>query len=152
VPEFELFTKRMVPLTKAPAVTIGKRGTFSLNRAAQAAIGSPETVELLFAKDERIIGIRPVDSEVSHGYRLRPNSAKEDGQHVVTGTSFCRYYDIDTTVSRRWDVTVEDGMLYIDLKSDAVEVTSNRNGRSREKAEAGEASRSEPPGSVRTLG
>lgn len=121
---FEVFDKRMAPLAKAPSVTIQKRGIFSINKAAHKLIGEPDTLELLFDKEEQIIALRP--SAEGHAYKLRPQSARDTGQVVLAATAFTQYYDIDTTVSRRWTPYAQDGMLCIDLKGKSVEVRGNR--------------------------
>lgn len=129
MPNFEVFTRRMVPLAKKPFVTIQKRGTISLNAAAYAALGSPPAVELLFDPVEKVVGFRPTDEEAEHAYAVRAQSNKEVGPYIVSGTAFVNYYNIDTTVSRRWTAEVLDGILCIDLKQDGTVVTSNRNNR-----------------------
>ena len=55
--DFEVFTRRMVPLVKQPTATLQKRGTMSLNKAAHVALGSPDAVELLYDRAEQIIGM-----------------------------------------------------------------------------------------------
>lgn len=126
---FEVFTKRMAPLGKKPAVTIQKRGLFSMNRAAHALMGEPKAVELLYDRDERIVGIRQVDEDAPHAYVIRPQaSTKDSGPLIIAGGLFTQYYGIDTTVSRRWIPTFEDGILRLDLKTEGVVVTSNRSG------------------------
>lgn len=126
MPNFEVFTKRMIPLQKKPFVTINKRGTLSLNAAAFAAIGRPDAVELLFDAAERVIGIRATDDEAEHGYPVRAQGGKEAGPFLVSGKAFSVYYGIDTTVSRRYTVELTDGALCFDLNANSVEVTSNR--------------------------
>lgn len=122
---FEVFDKRMAPLAKAPSVTIQKRGIFSINKAAHKLIGEPETVELLFDKDAKIIALRP--SNELHAYAIRPQSAREkSGQMILSATAFTQYYDLDTSVSRRYPPYVEDGMLCIALNGPSVEVRGNR--------------------------
>ncbi len=127
MPNFEVFTRRMIPMTKQPAVTIQKRGLISLNKSAQVALGEPEAVELLFDPVERIVGIRGVDPTVGHAYPLRAQGGHSDGTYLVAGTAFTRYYDIDTTISKRWPVQIEDGLLLVNLQDEATIVTSNRN-------------------------
>lgn len=126
MPNFETFTKRMAPLAKKPYVTIQKRGTISLNAAAHAALGEPEAVELLYDRDERIVGLRAVSREAEHAYALRPQAGKSVGPYIVSGTAFAKYYKIDTSVSRRWVAQLEGDILCIDLKEAGTEVTSNR--------------------------
>src|SRR5439155_10521968 len=128
MPNFEVFTRRMVPMTKQPSVTIQKRGTISLNRAAQVALGEPEAIELLFDRREQVVGIRALDPGEQHAYPLRPQGKKNAGTYLIAGTAFTRYYGIDTEVSRRWVATIEDGVLCVDLKKEGAIVTSNRKG------------------------
>lgn len=121
---FEVFDKRMAPLAKAPSVTIQKRGIFSINKAAHKLIGEPESVELLFDKDAQIIAMRR--SNESHAYVIRPQTAREAGQVILSATAFTQYFDIDTNVSRRFKPYVQDEMLCIDLRGPATEVRGNR--------------------------
>lgn len=122
---FEVFDKRLAPLAKAPSVTIQKRGIFSINRAAHNLIGAPESVELLYDKEKEIIAMRP--STEPHAYTIRPQSSSSDtGQTVLSATAFTQYFDIDTSVSRRYKPYERDGMLWIDLQGASVEVRGNR--------------------------
>ena len=126
MPNFEVFTKRMVPLVKSPYVTIQKRGTLSLNAAAHAALGSPDAVELLYDATERVMGIRGVPDDAAHAYPLRAQGGKESGPYLVSGRAFTGYDNIDTRVSRRYSAAMSDGVLCVDLRSDGTEVSSNR--------------------------
>lgn len=128
MPNFEVFTKRMIPLVKQPFVTIQKRGTISINASSYAALGSPEAVELLYDPAERIVGLRGVDPRSQHAYPLRAAGGKEDGPYVVSGTAFTKFYGIDTEVSRRWVGVLQDGVLCIDLTTEGTTVSSNRSG------------------------
>lgn len=121
---FEVFDKRMAPLAKAPSVTIQRRGVFSINRAAHKLIGEPETVELLFDRQARIIAMRA--STESHAYAIRPQTAREAGQVILSATAFTQFYDIDTSVSRRYKPFEQDGMLCIDLNGPSVAIRGNR--------------------------
>lgn len=121
---FEVFDKRMAPLAKAPSVTIQKRGIFSINKAAHKLVREAESVELLFDKENNIIALRP--SKESHAYQVRPASSRDTGQMIMSATAFTQYYNIDTTVSRRYTPYEQDGMLCIDLKGHSVEVRGNR--------------------------
>lgn len=127
VPDFETFTRRMVPLTKAPFVTIQKRGTISMNKVAMAAMGNPQTVELLYDRKNHIVGFRPVDPSVEHAYAPRGvGSATDPTTYIVAAAAFARYYAIDTSVSRRWHAYMDGDVLCVDLKTDGTIVTSNR--------------------------
>jgi hypothetical protein len=132
MPNFEVFTRRMIPLVRQPAVTIQKRGGLSFNKAAHVAIGSPEAVELMYDRDEMIIGVRPVEREVEHAYPMRPQGQKEDSTYIVAGSAFTQYFGIDTSVAKRWTVAIEDGTLCIDLKQEGTVVTSNRRAKTAE--------------------
>ncbi|NJC15644.1 hypothetical protein F4558_005470 [Micromonospora profundi] len=123
---FQVFTRRMVPLVKQPAVTIQKRGNMSVNRAAFVALGEPQAVELLYDPAENIVGFRAVPTDTEHAYPMRPQGQKEDGPYIVAGMAFTKYYGIDTTISRRWPATMQDDVLCIDLKQEGTVVTSNR--------------------------
>jgi hypothetical protein len=125
---FEVFDKRNAPLAKSPSVTIQKRGVFSINRAAHRLIGEAETVELLFDRDNQIIALRPSKSS-PHAYAIRPQSARDSGQVILSATAFTQYYGLDTTVSRRWEPYEQDGMLCIDLKGHSIEIRGNRSRR-----------------------
>ena len=126
VANFEVFTKRMVPLVKQPSVTIQKRGTMSLNASAHAALGAPAAVELLYDADAGVVGFRAVSPESPHAYPLRAVGKKPDGPFVVSGTAFTKYYGIDTGVSKRWVAEIVDGVLCVNLRGEFAVVTSNR--------------------------
>lgn len=138
---FETFTKRMVPLKKAPYITIQKRGTMSFNAAANGALGNPDAVELLYDPDNKIMGVRAVDPAVEHAYPLRSPS-KTDRSFILSGTAFTKYYEIDTTVSTRRQAYMEGDILCIDLKEPGTVVTSNRRGTGKPSAPARSGSES----------
>ncbi|MBM4517264.1 hypothetical protein GS432_16835 [Rhodococcus hoagii] len=97
---------------------------FSINKAAHALIGEPATVELLFDKENDVIALRP--STEAHAYAFRPQSSRDTGQVVMSATAFTQYFDIDTSVSRRFKPYEKDGMLCIDLRGPSVKVVGNR--------------------------
>lgn len=122
---FELFDKRNAPLAKALSITIQKRGIFSISKAAHKLIGEAATVELLFDKDTHTIAIRASDPS-PHAYAIRAQSERASAQVVLSATAFTQYYDIDTTVSRRWEPFMQDGMLCINLSGPSSIVRGNR--------------------------
>jgi hypothetical protein len=126
MPNFESFSKRLVPPKATPLVTIQKRGAMSLNRAAWNAIDAPKAVELLYDRTSQIIGLRPIEPDADNAYPVRPATSTA-GPYVISAMAFSRYYELDTTESRRWPAYVQDGVLCIDLRnSTGVPVTSNR--------------------------
>lgn len=122
---FQVFTKRMIPMGKAPFVTIQRRGSMSFNAAAHAAMGSPEAIEFLYDADERIVGVRGVDPDVEHAYPIRPMGTARN-TFMVSGRAFTQHYGIDTEVARRYPAQMVDGVLCVDLKLPGTEVTGNR--------------------------
>jgi len=121
---FEVFDKRMAPLAKAPSITIQKRGIFSINKAAHKLINEAESVELLFDRDSEVIAMRP--STEPHAYAIRPQSQREAGQAILSATAFTQYFNVDTSVSRRYKPYLDQGMLCIDLRGSSIEVVGNR--------------------------
>ncbi len=123
---FETFKRQRAPVTDKPAITIQKRGAVSINAPAYALLEAPDHVELLYDRDERLIGIRKADSSVPHAYVVRP-LGKSGTTHLVSGSAFMAWYGIETDTARRWIASMaDDDMLVIDLKEPGAEVTSNR--------------------------
>jgi hypothetical protein len=128
---FEVFKKRFAPLVKQPYVTLQKKGIMSINKAAYLALGSPEAIELLYDREAKIIGLRPVEPSVEHAYPIRNAGDTSANAFLLSGTAFTHYYEIPTPTSVRYPATIEEGMLRIDLKLEGTEVTSNRSGRTK---------------------
>lgn len=124
MPHFEVFNRRAAPVTTQPLVTIQKRGTMSFNRAAFEALGEPEAVELLFDRQERIVGFRPVGGDVPHAYR--PRKQGRTYNYLVAGQAFTQHYGIETDTARRYPAAMLDGVLIVDLKADSVVATGPR--------------------------
>jgi hypothetical protein len=47
---------------------------------------------------------------------------------MVTAMKFMRYYELDLSTSRKWDVYLESDVLCLDLRTPGTPVTSNRQG------------------------
>lgn len=122
---FETFDKRSAAATKSPMVTLQRGGPFSLNKAAHHLVGSPEAVELLYDRENRLIGFKPVSSSSPRAFPVRPQG-KNESTFMIAGQAFAKYYELDTTKARRYAVYRQDDMLVLDLKSDSVEVTGPR--------------------------
>ncbi len=122
---FEVFDKRAATATKSPMATIQKRGMFSINRAAYQALGEPESVELLYDPEEKLIGFRPVSPTSPRAFPVRAQGAN-DSTFMIAGRAFTQNYGLDTEVARRYAVEMKDGILVLDLKSDSVDVTGPR--------------------------
>ena len=130
---FEVFDKRSAPMKGTPSVTIQKRGILSINGPAHKMIDGALVVELLFDKSRRVMALRPADPS-PRSYALREPS--KTGQTLLSATAFMDAYDIDTTVSRRYEPFEEDGMLCINLAGPSIEVRGNRSRASKEDAGA----------------
>lgn len=134
---FEVFDKRSAPMKGAPSVTVQRKGIVSINAPAHKLIGNAQVVELLFDPSRRVMGLRPAEPS-PRTYELR--SPSKSGQTLVSATAFMKTYDIDTSVSRRYDPFEEDGMLCIDFNGSSTEVTGNRKPKS-----SGEGDAQQPP-------
>jgi hypothetical protein len=122
---FELFHRSLLPLKSEPTVTIRRRGMLSLNASAFAALGSPDSVELLYDADLRMMGMRAVDPRSETAYRVRPPSSGP-GPYLVSATTFLRFHGLETGGSVRWPGYLSDGVLCVDLTAEGTPVTSNR--------------------------
>jgi hypothetical protein len=121
---FEVFDRLRMPSTQDPAVTIQKRGALSLNNAAFEALDSPERVELLFDREEKLIGLLKAAKASPNAYLVRA-VGKNGATHVISGKSFLTYYGIPLDVARRWIAEKRDDLLVIDLKQPGLEVTGH---------------------------
>lgn len=119
---FEVFDKRNAPLKKAPSLTIQKRGIIAMNSAAHAMIGNVEIVDLLFDKERRVMAIRPAEMS-PHAYALRVN--KRSGQAILSAAAFVKFYNIDATVSRRYEPFKDADMLCVSVDGESVAVHGN---------------------------
>ena len=125
---FEVFDKRSTPLVKRPQVTIQAGGSLSLNLSSYHALGRPPAVELLYDREQRVIGFRPVPSETDHAYPIRGAGQKEHPtSFIIAGRAFLAHFDIAVEQSVRRDASVTaEGVLIVDLKAAGRDATSNR--------------------------
>jgi len=122
---FETFKRQRAPVSPDPSVTIQKRGTLSFNVPAYAALESPEAVELLFDREQRLVGIRKTEPDTDHAYLVRP-LGRGGTNWLISGRAFTVYYGIPTDVARRWAAHLDGDMLVVDLKEPGSEVRGNR--------------------------
>jgi hypothetical protein len=122
--DFEVFARTHARQARGPTLTVTVRGTLNLNAAAWELLGRPETVELLYARDERTIGLRPVGQDEPTAYLARPIG---DGRtRMVSARSFCEWIGADLSAARRYRFAMIDGIGCADLNDPAQVVTSNR--------------------------
>jgi hypothetical protein len=116
VPNFSTFDRRSVPVTAVPLITLQARGNLSLNRKAYQELGEPETVELLYDEQQKIIGLHPVDPSIPHAYPVREMGTR-GSNYYIAGKAFCDFYGIETGVARRYMAHMYPGdVLGIDLR------------------------------------
>lgn len=126
--QFEVFKRNRSPAIKTPAVTLMHRGQLSINDAAFVELGSPMAVELMYSRPDRLIGIRAVDPAEPHAYVPRTATKNQGhGPYIVSGAAFFSHFGIDVPHTTRHAVTVEDGVLLIDLKKPGVTITTGDN-------------------------
>lgn len=123
---FEKFSRKSAGKSTDPFVTIQRRGTFSMNAAAAHLLSGGKSVdkvpiELLYDKDEKIVGLSKADPSSPDVYYLRKQPSSES--YILSGQAFTIHYKIDTSVSRRYRVNLtEDGILILRLADKHVEV------------------------------
>ena len=112
--QFEEFRRQPLPAAHEPAVAVQRHGLLTLNRAAYAELGAPEAVELLYARRERVIGLRAAAASAPDAYRVRTPTV--GAGFLVSGRAFTRHYGIPTDVGRRCRATMIDAVLTVDLR------------------------------------
>jgi len=125
-PDFEVFARKYARASREPTLTVTVRGTLNLNEAAQAALGHPEAVVLLYARDEAVIGVRPATRDEPNAYVVGKlgNAGKS---RTVVAKDFCAWIEADLSNARRYPMTIEDGVGCVNLRGPVRIVTGNRN-------------------------
>jgi hypothetical protein len=121
---FERFMRQRAPRTPDPAVTIQKRGTLSLNAAAYIALGSPEAIELLYDREQRLIALCGIEASSESAYPLRPMGT--GSTWLASGKAFMNYYGIEVGTAQRYNGRMEDDLLIVDLKEPGTDVSIDR--------------------------
>ncbi len=131
---FELFTD-VSPTGRDAAAKIHKDGVISLPKEAWVGMGSPERVELMFHKTQRIVALRPARGR-EYSYPVRKMTQKIRNRVYVTATAFCKHYDIETPKTKRFDwrlttdkmVVLCDSQTLARIASGKKPTTRERNG------------------------
>jgi hypothetical protein len=116
--DFERFDKRHIAIAGSPFATIQQGGrVMTLNRVAYEMLGGPEAVELLWNKQNRVIGVRQVSPKEPYAFPLRAQGRKgrEPSNYLVAAQAFTKHYDIDTSVAMRYPVEMQGDVLTIPL-------------------------------------
>ena len=96
-------------------LSLNQKGQIFINRNAVEALGSPETVELLFSRPTTRIGIRRVSPKESSAFPLKD---RPDGQaKMIFASPFCRNHNIRVkgTVAFNHVELDDDAMIILDL-------------------------------------
>jgi len=125
MPNFEVFTKRGSSTPTEPTVTLHKSGSMAMSKPAFDALGCPAWIELLFDRDERVMGIRPAEPGTAHAYPIR-HTEGNPGQWLMSGLAFIKYYGLHDGTTRRYRATMDDGILCVDLKVEPEKTIGNR--------------------------
>lgn len=122
---FEVFTRYKSRSVKDMQVTIQRDGTaISFNRVAYQALGNPEGVQLLYNAEKRLIGVVPVDLRKVPGTKINRQGSSDS--YYIAGKAFVHEYEIDTSVARRYQATLENNMLVVDLNGPSADATGPR--------------------------
>lgn len=98
-----------------------KKGTISLNRDAFEALGAPQAVEVLCDPEARLIGFRAaVRAAGTYPVHQQGTSAT----YLIAGRALARVMAIDTSRARRYDATLVDDVLAVDLTQTGVPVSA----------------------------
>ena len=122
---FEVFDKRAAGVSKHPRVTIQRGGMFSFNRAAFDLMGKPDALELLYDREGERVAFRPVEAGRARSFPVRAQG-KNSITYMVAGRAFAKHYELDTSIARRYAVTMEGDMLVLDLRGDYEDATGPR--------------------------
>ena len=89
----------------------------TINRVAYEMLGGPEAVELLYSKENRVIGVRQVSPKEPYAFPLRGQGRRgqEPSNYLVAIQAFTKHYGIDTSVAMRYPVEMQKGILTIPL-------------------------------------
>jgi hypothetical protein len=121
---FEVFDGYYAHVTKLSHVSISRSGTISLNRTAFEALGSPLYVELLFHRAKRLIGIRHADRDGKHSIPVRKQGHSKS--YIIAGLAFAKEYDIGISVARRFEASLDENMLIVNLNGASMDATRRR--------------------------
>src|SRR5438477_387906 len=111
MPNFEVFNK-VTTVGEAPALTLQRSGLISLNRGAHEAMGKPGAVELLFDKEEQLMGLRPTSLSCANAVRLREQSSGSG--FVISARAFVQHFNISIEFAHRHRAELVDGILCAD--------------------------------------
>jgi hypothetical protein len=121
-PNFEVFSRQILPHTANPAITFDRGGGIRLNSGAMDALGRCRMVEILVDREAQILGLRPrpdAGDDATTLYKISTNSAHHGGS--MGAKALFAYLGISPYApgAQRVAAHVEDGILcasYADVK------------------------------------
>lgn len=97
-------------------VSIERRGRMLIGKRVMERLGEPESVMMMYSRDEKIIGIKPVHPRHPKAIKLRSNG--RDNYRMLPTVVFCRRYGIELGRTFVFDQPeIEDGTLLLDTKA-----------------------------------
>lgn len=127
--QFEVFTGRSKPASnKVMRVVLNKRGIFSLNQATFLALGEPKAVELLYDRQNQVIGMKTVPEDTRHAYPVR--TQKNAKSYLIGARAFSAFYELDIKDRLSFEPVMEDEVLVLEMGTAlSVAPRARRNGK-----------------------
>jgi hypothetical protein len=92
-PVFEVFTQVGPIKENGPALTLRLDGSVTINAAAYELLGRPNFVELLYAREQRTLGLRPCAPTVAHARIVRRD--KDNKRTFVSARPLLKFYGME---------------------------------------------------------
>lgn len=104
---FEIFSRK-IQWKGNPAATLSRIGRFALNKAATVKFekDAVENVLLLWDKDRRMIGVRPITKKDTRAYRL--HYGKKGNGCGFSAKTFFHYIGYDYTETKTFPATWDE--------------------------------------------
>lgn len=119
--KFEVFTGRSTHSDIIPYVTFMSSGSkISLNQSAYTSLGSPEYVQFLFDRKQRVMGLQASEKSKSYAYKVQKSA--NANSYAVTAVAFIEYAGIKSAVSKRYQAKLIKGVLAVELNGPSEEV------------------------------
>ncbi len=115
-PVFEVFTQTNPIRENGPALTLRKDGSVTINAAAYELLDRPNFVELLYARDQHILGIRTCAPTVAHARIIQRD--KGDTRTSVSTRSLLKFYGIEGARGVRGTTRQYGDVLAVQLTTD----------------------------------
>jgi hypothetical protein len=114
--DWEEFSYRTKGSSRDLHVSIERRGRMLIGTRAMEMLGEPDTVMMLYNREKKIIGIRPVHPRHPKGIKLRSNGRYT--YRMLPAVIFCKKYGIELGRTFIFDSPeIEDGTLMLDTKA-----------------------------------